>query len=152
MILKSRMLFASLGVCLVTVALLCLARSDGPRYRAESFIIVNPYTNAVFTRFFEAQAIHAIPGLLRLEVAPLLSAPRSVSPGVTNGAGIRIVVVAPTAEAAHHAATNAATRLCVTVRELYGSTAEVADNTDRSRQFSYFHDSFEPRVIRLFKH
>src|SRR4051812_5285595 len=123
---KRCLLFLCVGIVLVGVALFCVARSRSPGYRAESFIIVTPYTNAVFMRLFEAETIRANPGLLRLEVVPV----RAVTLGATNGAGIRIIAVGSTAAEAHHAATNGAVLLCATVRELYGSTAELVDISD----------------------
>src|SRR5437016_6337862 len=150
--LKRRLLIAGAGVVLVSAGLFYLASSGGPRYRAESVVIIKPYTNAVFARSFEAQVIHTIPGILRLEVVPTRgAAPPLMTPGITNGAGIRIVSVGSTAQDAHRAATNAAAQLCVTVHDLYGSTAEVLDNTDRSRRYSFFHDSLQPNIIRMFK-
>jgi hypothetical protein len=150
---KRRLLFAVLGVLLLGIVLFRVATSTGPRYRAESFIIVKPYTNAVFARSFEAQVLSTIPGVLRLEVVPARSAILpSMTPGATNGAGIRILAVGATAEGAHYAATNAATRLCVIIHDLYGSTGELVDTTDRSRRYSFFHDSLQPNVIRMFKH
>ena len=113
---KPRLLFAALGVLLLGITLVCVATSSGPRYRAESFIVVRPFTNAVFARSFEAQVIGTIPGVLRLELVPMRSAiPPSMTPGATNGAGIRILAVGATAEGAHCAATNGATRLCVII-------------------------------------
>jgi hypothetical protein len=114
--------------------------------------MVTPCTNAVFMRSFEAQVIRAMPGVLRLEVVPVRAAgPPPMTPGVTNGAGIRIIAVGPTAQDARHAATNGAALLCARVRDLYGSTAELVEVSDRSRRYSFFHDSLQPNVMRRFK-
>jgi hypothetical protein len=80
-----------------------------------------------------------------------ITTPPYVKLGITNGAAIRIITVGSTAQQAHGTATNAAARLCVIVHDLYGSTAEVDDSTDRSRRYSVYYDGIQPNVIRSLK-
>jgi len=135
------------------VALGWLAFSGKPRYRAESFIIVQPYTNVFFGRAFEAQVVRTIPGVLRLTVTPTFSAvPGAGVPAVTNGVGIRILTTNSTPEEALRSANNAAIQLRELLRINYAATAELADLARTARRYSYFHDSFQPGIARVFKH
>src|SRR5437660_6917760 len=148
-----RLLFACLGALLLGVAVLWFAPSGGRRYRAQSRIVVRPYTNGVFARSFESSAVRKIPGVIRLRVTPTYSALlTSTTPAITNGAGIEIIVVGATSLEAQRLANEAAVTLCATVQQLYGGTAEVVDMADRAQPYSFFHETLQPRVARLFGH
>ena len=147
-----RLLFACLGALLLGAAILWLATSGSGRYRAQSRVIVTPYTNAVFARSFESSVVQAIPGVIRLRVSPWYSArPTPTTASITNGAAIDIIVVGPTSLEAQRRANEAAVTLCANARQLYGGTAEAVDMADRARPYSFFHDSLQPGVARLFK-
>ena len=78
--------------------------------------------------------------------------PGGGAPVVTNGVGIRIFTTGPTVEDAQRAANVAATQVCQTVLTNYGIEGFVAERANSARSYSYFHDSFQPAVRRLFKH
>jgi hypothetical protein len=147
-----RFLFVCLGALLLGVSIWWLASSASGRYRAESRIVVQPYTNAIFTRSFESQAIQTIPGIIQLKVTPMVGAlPKLWTPTNTNGAGIQIVVVGASALEAQRLANEGAAALCAATRKLYGGTAEIVERADRARPYSFFHDRLQPGVARLFK-
>jgi hypothetical protein len=150
---SKRFILAGVVVLLVVVALIWAAPSSGGRYLARSAVIPSPYTSAFFARTFETHVIETIPGVLRLRVVPRLSAiPGSGIPVLTNGVVIQIIAVGLTAEDAQRAANEAATRVCQTVLTNYGATGEISDQANSARRYSYFHDSFQPGIARLFKH
>jgi hypothetical protein len=150
---RRRVLLAALLALLAILALSWLAFSGKPRYRAESLIFVQPYTNVFFARAFEAQVVRTIPGIFRLTVTPTFSAvPGAGVPAVTNGVGIRILTTNSTPEDALRSANNAAIQLKELLRTNYAATAELADVARTARRYSYFHDRFEPGIARLFKH
>lgn len=148
---KRFLLIAVITLFLVGVALL-LAPSGALRYRADSMVIAKPYTNAFFPRSFESHVIQTIPGVLSLRVTPTFSAvPGAGAPVLTNGVGIHIVAVGPTPEEAQHAANEAAMRICRTVLTHYGVTGQIVQQSNSARSYSYFHDSFQPAIGRLFR-
>jgi len=115
-------------------------------------VVAKPYTNAFFARSFESHIVQTIPGVLALRVTPICSAiPGSGVPVLTNGVGIRIIAVGPTPEEARRAANEAAVQLCRTALTNYGVTGELVDRADSARKYSYFHDTFQPAIARLFK-
>ena len=123
------------------------------RYRADSLVLAKPFTNALSTRSFEARVIRTIPGVLRLQVSPTFSGvPTPGVPIVTNGMGIRIIAFGPTPEKAEQAANDAAMQLSRAVLTNYGVSGEIADVARSARRYSYFHDTFEPAVARIFNH
>ena len=149
---SKRLLLGGFGASCVVLALLCFGPSGGPRFRAESMIIVRPYTNAVFTRSFEAHIIQTVPGVLRLWVTPVYSA--IPKPGVTvttNGAAIHIIAIGSTENDAQRAANDAAQRLCRVVLADYATTAEIAQAATTARRYSFFHDRLQDGIIRWFK-
>lgn len=150
---NKRFLLIAIGaVVLVGVALL-LAPSGTRGYRAASMVITKPYTNAFFPRSFESHVVQTIPGVLSLSVVPTFSAiPGSGAPLLTNGVGIRIVAVGLTPEEAQLAANEAARRICQMVSTNYGVTGQIVAQASSARSYSYFHDSFQPAIGRLFKH
>ena len=150
---SKRFILAGVVVLLVVVVLVWAVLSGGGHYLAESAVIPNSYTSAFFARTFETHVIETIPGVLRLRVMPKLSAlPGSGIPVLTNGVVIQIIAVGLTAEDAERAANEAAKRVCQTVLTNYGSTGEISDQANSARRYSYFHDSFQPGIARLFKH
>lgn len=139
-------------VLLVGITLFVLPRAGGPRYRTESCVLAQPYTNVLFARAFEAHVVQTLPGVLRLRVTPAFRAiPGSAARVLTNGVAIHIIAVAPTAHDAEHAANDAATRLCKTVLTNYGVTGQVMEHAVATRRYSFLHDSFQPAVARLFQ-
>ena len=147
-----RLLLIALGIILVVGVALQFTPRVNRRYRAESRVISTPFTNTLFARSFESYIIRTIPGVLALRVTPTFSGrPGSGVPVLTNGVGIRIIAIGPTSEDAQRAANEAATQLCSTVLTNYGVTGEFVDSAKSARRFSYFHDTFQPAVGRLFK-
>ena len=148
-----RLLLIALGALLLVGVALQFAPASARRYRADSMVIAKPYTNTFFARSFESQIIRTIPGVLALRVTPTFSAvPGSGVPVLTNGVGIRIICVGPTPEDAQRAANEAAAQLCRTTLTNYGITGELVDRARTARKYSYFHDTFQPAIGRLFKH
>jgi hypothetical protein len=143
-------------ICLMTLLMigvaLYIATPSTHRYRTDSLVLATPFTNALLARSFEAQVIRTIPGVLRLQVSPSFSLPAPGLPAATNGMALRIVAFGRTPEEAKRAANEAATQLSRTVLTNYGVTGEIADMATGARRYSYFHDSFEPAVGRIFKH
>jgi hypothetical protein len=116
-------------------------------------VVAKPYKNEFFARSFETHIIRVIPGVLALRVTPALSAiPGSGVPVVTNGVGFRIIAVGSTPEDAQRAANEAAAQLCGTTLTNYGVTGELVDRANSARTYSYFHDTFQPAIGRLFRH
>jgi hypothetical protein len=147
-----RLLFSCLGALLLGVSLLWLATSGTDRYQAQSQVVVKPYTNTVFTRSFESKVVHKIPGVIRLRVTPSFSArPTLTSLAVTNGAVIALIVAGATSLDAQRLANEAAATFCASAQQLYGGTAELIEMADRARPYSFFHDSLQPGIARLFK-
>jgi hypothetical protein len=146
------LLLAGSGAFCVVLALLCFGPSGGPRFRAESIIIVRPYTNAVFTRSFEAHIIRTVPGVIRLWVTPGFSAiPRPGVTVITNSAAIHIISIGSTANDAQRAANDAAQRLCRVVLADYAATADIVQAATTARRYSFFHDRLQDGIIRWFK-
>lgn len=146
-------LVVALLALVIIGVVLDLAPANNRRYRAESLVLATPFTNSFFARSFEAHVIHTIPGIARLLVSPTFSGvPTPGAPAVTNGVGIRIVAFGPTPEKAEQAANEAAMQLSRTVSTNYGVRGEIADVARSARKYSYFHDTFEPAVGRMFKH
>jgi hypothetical protein len=149
---KRFLLVALVALIMVGVAL-HIAPPSSRRYRADSLVVAKPFTNALSGRSFEAHVIRTIPGVLRLQVSPTFSGvPTPGLPAITNGMGIRIVAFGPTPEGAQQAANEAATQLSRTVLTNYGVSGETVDMATSARRYSYFHDSFQPAVGRIFKH
>ena len=151
-----RILLAAL-VALMALIMIGVTLQKAPpssrRYRADSLVVAKPFTNALSARSFEAHVLRTIPGVLRLQLSPTLSSlPTPGLPAVTNGVGIRIVAFGATSEAAQRAANEAATQLSRTMLTNYGVTGEIVDVATSARRYSYFHDSFQPAVGRIFKH
>jgi hypothetical protein len=145
------LLLAGCGAFCVVLALLCFAPSGGPRFQAESAIIVRPYTNAVFTRAFEAHIIRTIPGVLRLRVVPGLSAvPRPGVTVLTNSAVIRIISIGSTTNDAQRAGNDAAQRLCRTVSADYAAATEIIDAATTARRYTFL-DRLQDGIIHWFK-
>jgi hypothetical protein len=147
------------GIVITAAALLVLigialqvAPSRRHGYKAEAQMVAKPYTNAVFDRSFEARVVSTMPSVLRLWLTPSFSVPPSSgTPGVTNGVAIRVYAVGPTPTDAQRAAHDAAENLCAIVRTNYGLSGEVID-LGSAQEYSYFHDTFQPAVGRLFGH
>jgi hypothetical protein len=152
---KRFLVIASGALLLIGVLLLLTpsGTSSTRRYRAESMVIANPYTNAFFSRSFESHVIRTIPTVLSLRVTPAVT--RIRGSGATNSVAsvaISIVAAGPTSEAAQRAANEAATSICRMMLTSYGVTGQVAFDANSARNYSYFHDSFQPAIGRLFKH
>lgn len=125
---------------------------SGPRYVATSYVSVNGYTNAIYSPSFEVNTRRTTLGILRLESVPVVSAPSGVTN--KNAAGVRIVAIAGTADAARGAATDAAALLCSNVNELYGFSAYVVPNAEAPHRYSLLQDTLKPkanRIIRRFR-
>jgi len=149
---KRRLVFVCLAVLLSALVLFCLTRSSGPGYRAESIVLIKSYTNAVFSRSFELQVIHSVPAVRRLLVTPSRAVSASGSLSATNGALIRIYVIGATAQEVTQAANDASLRLRQIILERYGISSAVVAQAFEVRRYSYFHDSFQPGIARLFGH
>ena len=148
-----RFLLVALIALLLAGVVLQIAPPSNGRYRADSMVVAMPYTNALFTRSFESHVVRTIPGVLRLEVMPSSSwATGSAALPAPNAVAIRIIAVGATAQDAQHAANEAAAQFKCTVLTNYGVKGEVVDGATSARSYSYFHDSFQPAVGRLFKH
>ena len=148
-----RLLLSALVALLLVGIVLEVAVPASHRYRADSMVVARPYTNAFFARSFESHIVRTIPGVLALRVVPVMSAIQGPGvPVITNGVGIGIIALGSTPEDAQRAANEAATRLCGTALTNYGVTVEFVDRATSARRYSYFHDTIEPAVARLFKH
>ena len=140
------------AILLLGIALFWLAPTRGGRYQAQSRVIAMLCTNAVFGRSFESRVVQRVPGVIGLRVYTSFSTrPTPTTPGLTNGAGMDIVVLGETSAEAQRLANEAAVTLCATVRQLYGGTASVVDLANGARPYSYFHETLELKVARLFK-
>lgn len=150
---SKRVILAGSLVLLAVFALLWTGPSDGRRYIAESAVIPNPCTNVFFARTFERQVVGSIPGVVAVRAVPKLSAiPWSGVPVRTNGMVLRIIATGRTAQDAQRTANEAAMRLCQSVLKEYAVTGEICEQASSARPYSYFHDSFQPAIGRLFKH
>ena len=122
-------------------------------YKAQAMVLAKPYTNAFFGRPFEARVVSTMPSILELWVTPSFSAPPGPgTPGVTNGVAIRVYAVGSTPADAQQAAHDAASYLCEMARTNYGLSGLVTDFGGSARAYSYFHDTLQPAVGRLFGH
>lgn len=147
-----RFLLIGFGALLLIIVALQIATPGGRRYRADSMVILKPYTNAFLARSFESHIIQTCPGVLALNATPAYSArPGSGVPVLTNGVGIRVLAVGRTPEGAQRAANEAAAELCRTAMAEYGASGELVDRANSARKFSYFHATLQPTVARLFK-
>ncbi len=122
---------------------------SGPRYVATSYVSVKGFTNAIYSNSFEVNTSHATRGVLRLESVPVVGAPFGVPN--KNAAGVRIVTIADTEEAARRAATDAAALLCIKVNELYGFSAVVVPNAEAPHRYSLLQDTLKPKANRLMR-
>jgi hypothetical protein len=152
-----RILLLGLTLLLLIAILLRFAPRSHRRYRADSLVIARPVTNALLARSFETRISRPVPGVLRLEVRPTFSSPLGLPPSSIqaakpNAVGIRIIAVGPVPENAQRAANDAAALLCRTILTNYGVTGEIVDPAAASRRYSYFHDTLQPALGRLFKH
>lgn len=149
---SKRLMLGGFGVLLLIVLALLFAFRGETRYRADARVLVEPYTNVFFLRSFQSQVIHTIPEVLALHVTPALSAiPGSGVPVLTNGVGILVTAVSGTSHDAQLAANEASAKLCQLVSTNYGMTAHVVDRAATARRYSFFHDTFQPGVAKLFK-
>ncbi len=115
-------------------------------------VTAKPFTNVFFARSFEAEVVRTIPGVLGLKITLAFSAvPSWGIPVVTNGVGIRIIAVGATPQDAKRVANDAAMQLCRSVLTNYAVKAELVDRATAARRYSYFHDSFQPGIARLFR-
>ena len=73
------------------------------------------------------------------------------SPASPNAIGIRVIAVGKIPEDAQRATNDAAAHLCRTVLTSYGACGTIVDAATSSHRYSYFHDSFQPAVGRIFK-
>ena len=148
-----QLLLIAFGALLLVGLILQITPSGNRRYRADSMIIATPYTNAFFARSFEADIIRKVPGILALHVTPTFSA--ITSPGVlaiTNGVAIRINAFGLTPADAQRAANDGADQIGQITLTNYGITSRPVAPATSARKFSYFHDTLQPAVIRLFNH
>jgi hypothetical protein len=115
---------------------------------ATTYVKVNGYTNAIFSRSFE-RTMRARPGVLRLESVPVVNA----ASGITNknAAGVRLLAVASSRESACIAAADAAALLCSNVYYLYGFSAVEIPSSEATHQYSLVQDSLRPKAIRLIR-
>jgi hypothetical protein len=147
-----RLLPIAIGALLLAGLALLLTVPGKRQWRAETMVIVKPYTNVLVSRSFESHFVRTIPGVLSLRVGPSLSAiPGSGKPVTTNGAGIWIAAFGRTPEEAEKVANEAARTLCWTVFTNYGAKGDVVDTASSARKYSFFHDSFEPTIDRMLK-
>ena len=146
-----RVLVIGLGALLLVGVALQLAPPGRPRYRADSTVLATPYTNALFARSFESHIVRTIPGVMAVRVMPAFSGPSGSGVPVPNGVMIRLIGIGPTPEDAERAANDAAAQLCRTALTNYGVTAAGVGRADNARRYSYFHDTFQPAIGRLFK-
>lgn len=147
-----RLLLIAVGALLLVSFVLLHFRGSGNRqWRAETLVIVKPYTNALVSRSFKSHIVRTIPGVLSLGVGPSLSgSPGSGTPASTNGVGMVIVAFGTTPEEAEGAANEAARRICQIALTNYGGTGEVIQQAMSARKYSYFQDSFRPTIVRWF--
>jgi hypothetical protein len=141
-------------IILGALLLICLGLllvPSGTRYRADSMVIAKPYTNELFARSFESQVIQAMPNVLSLRVVPVRSTIGSTGPMVTNAVGIDIVAIGRTAADAEKAANEAAESIRWMVLTNYGVTANIVELGYGTRKYSYFHDSLQPTIGRMFR-
>ncbi len=149
---SKRLLFAGLAVLVVILGLLLFASGGRHGYRSDAMVTAKPFTNVFFARSFEAEVVRTIPGVLGLKITLAFSAVPSWSiPVVTNGVGIRIIAVGATPQDAKRVANDAAMQLCRSVLTNYAVKAELVDRATAARRYSYFHDSFQPGIARLFR-
>ena len=147
------LLIACFGALILGVAVLWLAPTGSGRYVATSRVVVMPYTNAVLGPSFELGVVKKSRGVIRFRFFTSFSTrPTPTTPGITNGAGIEIVVSGATSVEARQLANEAAVTLCASARQLFGGNALVVDLANRARPYSPFHDSVMPGVERLFTH
>jgi len=94
-------------------------------YWAYSAVIMEPFTNAVFSRRFEAQTIESIPTVHWLRVTPgftnrqaamVWSTNKVLGAGSPKSAHIRIMVLGSSPQEARSAADAAAAQLCAVVQ------------------------------------
>ena len=151
---RRRLLFAISGLGLLLLTLFILATANEPRYRAESIVMLNQYTNVVFSRSFETRVKQTNPTVLHLRVMPTLSGiPTPTVPTKTNGVAIVIIASGSSAESAQSAAVEASRQLAQMVEQEYGitATADIFSKNLEVRPYSLFHDRIQPSVMRLFK-
>ncbi len=67
---SKRLPLIALSALLLIIVALQIATPGDRRYRADSMVVVKPYTNAFFARSFESHIIQTIPGVLALRVTP----------------------------------------------------------------------------------
>ena len=147
-----RVLLIAVSVLFLFSSMLQSARPSSRRYLSDAIVVAKPYTNIFFARSFESQIVQTIPGVLALRVTRTLSAaPRLGVPVLTNGVGIRIMAVGSTPEEAQRAANEAAIQICQIALTNYGVRGQFVDRANSARKYSYFHDTFQPAIGRLFR-
>jgi hypothetical protein len=155
---KFRVLFFCAATLCLVVMLLFLALRP-PVYRSYSAVMIQPFTNAVFGRPFEAQIIKSIPAIHKLTVTPgftnvaalkAWSTNKVVSgPGSPSTAAINIMAVGSSPQDAQSAANDAAVQLCAVLRLQYGVRADITMKAQTTSRWLFIHE-WQLRLKRLF--
>lgn len=146
---KCRLLFSCIAALVLGIVFYLVFAGD-PTYRAQSMVITSRYTNAFFATAFEEQVIAKIPKVTLIKVVPTFNTKIAKgAPNYTNGVAIRLIVTGATAQDAELAANEAAKDLRSLLVQQYDCPIFLIEKADQIRRYSFFHDSFQPKLIRL---
>lgn len=148
---RRALFFTCLVALLLAVFFFYLSDSNGPRYRADAFVVMRPFTNAVLEATFERNVIRTTPGVFRLyfQQSQNVHTVRAAAPVTNVSVVIQVAAVGSTAEVAQQTANDAATRLCALIRKLYvGTTAEILNQARGARPYSFRQDGLKFRLGR----
>jgi hypothetical protein len=138
-----------LGLCMalvIAVAFYSFLATDGPRYRAETFLLVWPPTNGTFAKTFPATLAKTTPGIIRLEMLRI----RTVTPGRgTNAYSFRLTAGGSTPDEATQAADLAATHLHEVLVQDHGAMLIDVGKARDAHRFALFHDAINPWLRRM---
>ncbi len=149
--LRHALFFAGLVVVLLELMLSWRSSSARSQYRADAFVVMRPFTNAVLEPSFERGVIRSIPGVSRLyfQRSIMVHTAQATAPVTNEAVVIQVAAVGTTAEAAQQNANDAVPRLCALLRQLYGGvTAELLNQAHGARPLSFWHDGLELRLGR----
>jgi hypothetical protein len=139
---KSKRLVLALCILIViSLGLYSFVITSGPRYRAETTLVVWTPTNGSFASSFPQQLAKTVPGIIRLEMFPARIRIPNLS---TNGYLFRVTAAGETAEKAEKTSSLAADRVSDTLFDYGSMLVNQNSNLTRSHKVSLMTDWIIP--------
>jgi hypothetical protein len=142
---------ACLGALLLAVVLYCfLVPVAPPGYQSTSTVVVQAYTNVFLTPGFRQHMMATVPGIGRLSVVEVQTAPPAGRLTFTSGAIFTIYALGTSATDATNTSNAAALQFQQTVLKDYGISSRVFPSVDVHRH-SIYQDVLKPKFEEIFE-